>query len=62
MSHERQAQWTHRLERLHALGERFTATHHYDRAYETYLTIQHVYACWADEMFSSQRWHDGRCS
>jgi hypothetical protein len=53
MSHERQAQWTHRLERLHALRERLAAAHHYDRAYEAYLTIQHVYDRWADEMFGS---------
>ncbi|GEO18878.1 hypothetical protein [Microvirga aerophila] len=51
MSHERQAQWTHRLERLHALRERLTAANHYDRAYKAYLTIQHVYDRWADEMF-----------
>ena len=55
MSRERQAQWTHRLERLHALRERFTAAHHYDRAYEVYLTIQHVYDRWADEMFCTRR-------
>jgi hypothetical protein len=55
MSHERRAQWTQRLERLYALRERFTASHRYDRAYETYLTIQHVYDRWADEMFCSHR-------
>jgi hypothetical protein len=55
MSHERQAQWTHRLERLHALRERFTAAHYYVRAYDTYLIIQHVYDRWADEMFRSPR-------
>jgi hypothetical protein len=55
MSRERQTQWTHRLERLHALRERFTATRHYDRAYEAYLTIQRVYDRWADEMFCSHR-------
>jgi hypothetical protein len=55
MSHERQAQWTHRVERLHSLRDRFTAAHYYDRAYESYLTIQHVYDRWADEMFRSTR-------
>jgi len=55
MSRERQAQWTHRLERLHTLKELFTAAHQYDRAYETYLIIQHVYDRWAGEMFCSPR-------
>jgi hypothetical protein len=55
MSHERQAQWTHRLERLHALRERLTAANRYDRAYKAYLTIQHVYDRWADEMFCLHR-------
>ena len=55
MSHERQAQWTHRLERLHSLRDRFTTAHYYDRAYESHLTIQHVYDRWADEMFRSTR-------
>ncbi len=55
MSRERQAQWTHRLERLHALRERFTTAHRYDRAYAAYLIIQHVYDLWADEMFHSPR-------
>lgn len=55
MSHDRQAQWTHRLERLHALRERYTAARHYERAYETYLIIQHVYDRWADEVFRSTR-------
>lgn len=55
MSHERQTQWTHRLERLHTLRERFTAAHYYARAYDTYLIIQHVYDRWADEMFAAAR-------
>ncbi len=55
MSRERQTQWTHRLERLHALRERLTAVHHYSRAYKAYLIIQHVYDRWADEMFRSHR-------
>ena len=54
MSLERKTQWTHRLEHLHALRERFLAAHQYDRAYETYLTIQHAYDLWADEMFHSR--------
>jgi hypothetical protein len=54
MSHNRKTQWTHRLERLHALRERFTAAHQYARAYETFLTIQHAYDLWADEMFRSR--------
>jgi hypothetical protein len=55
MSRERQAQWTRRLEWLHALREQLTAAHRHDRAYETYLIIQHVYDRWADEMFCSPR-------
>ena len=55
MSRERQAQWTHRLDRLHALRERFTQAHQYDRAYKAYLTVQHVYDRWADEVFASHR-------
>jgi len=54
MSHERQAQWSHRLERLRALRERFAGAHHDGRAYETYLIIQHVHDRWGDEMFCSQ--------
>ncbi len=54
MSHERKTQWTHRLEHLHALQERFLAARRYDRAYETYLIIQHAYDLWADEMFHSR--------
>ena len=55
MSHERRAQWTHRLDRLHALRERFLAAHRYDRAYKVYLAIQHVYDRWADEVFRARR-------
>jgi hypothetical protein len=55
MSRERRAQWTHRLERLHALRERFTTAYRYDRAYKAYLAIQHVYDRWAGEMFCSPR-------
>jgi hypothetical protein len=45
MSRERQAQRSHRLERLHALRERFTTAHRYNRAYAAYLTIQRLYDC-----------------
>ena len=54
MSRERKTQWTHRLEHLHALRERFLAARRYDRAYETYLTIQHADDLWVDEMFHSR--------
>lgn len=55
MSRDRQAQWSHRLERLHALRDRFATARRYDRAYEAYLVIQHVYDRWAGEMFCSPR-------
>ena len=55
MPRERQAQWAHRLERLHALRERFTIARRYDPAYVAYLTIQRLYDRWADEMIYSQR-------
>jgi hypothetical protein len=55
MSHERQAQWTSRLERLRGLRERFVTARRYDRAYQVYLAIQHVYDRWADEVFRAQR-------
>ena len=55
MSHHRQAQWTQRLDRLRALRERFVAARRYDRAYEVYLSIQHVYDRWAGEVFRAQR-------
>ena len=53
VSRERQAQWTHRLERLHSLRERLTVAHRYDRAYKAYLAVQHVYDRWAEEMFGA---------
>ena len=55
MSHERQAQWTYRLDRLRALRERLVAARRYDRAYKVYLAIQHVYDRWADEVFRARR-------
>ena len=57
MSHQRQAQWTHRLQRLQALRDRFTGSGRYDRAYKAYLAVQHVYERWADEVFASARTH-----
>jgi hypothetical protein len=54
MSHQRRTQLTRRLEYLLAMQERFWAAHQYDRAYETYLTIQHAYDLWADEVFRSR--------
>ena len=55
MSNERQAQWTHRLDRLRALREHFLAARRYDRAYKVYLVIQHLYDRWAGEVFRTQR-------
>jgi hypothetical protein len=55
MSYERQAQWTHRLDRLHALRDHFVVTRRYDRAYKVYLAIQHVYDRWAGEVFRAPR-------
>jgi len=55
MSRERQAQWSHRLERLQALRERFTCAHQYERAYKAYLAVQRLYDRWADEVFAAAR-------
>ena len=55
MSQERQAQWTHRLDHLHSLRDRFVVAHRYDRAYKVYLAIQHLYDRWADEVFRARR-------
>jgi hypothetical protein len=55
MSHERQEQWSHRLDRLRDLREGFLAARRYDRAYKVYLAIQHVYDRWAGEVFRAQR-------
>ncbi len=55
MSHQRQAQWTHRLERLQALRERFACAHRYDRAYKAYRLVQHLYDRWANEVFAAPR-------
>ncbi len=55
MSHERQAQWAHRLEHLNALRDRFTSAGRYERAYKAHLIAQLVYDRWADEVFASCR-------
>jgi hypothetical protein len=55
MSRERQAQWTHRLQHLEALRERFTGAGRYDRAYKAYRVAQHVYDRWAHEVFAAAR-------
>jgi hypothetical protein len=52
MSRERQAQWSHRLERLKALQERFARANRYDRAYKAHLAVQYLYDRWADEVFA----------
>ncbi len=55
MSQHRQTQWIGRLDRLHALRDRFVETSRYDRAHKAHLAIQHVYDRWADEVFAGQR-------
>jgi len=55
MSRERQAQWTHRLQHLEALRERFTGAGRYDRAYKAYRVAQYVYDRWAHEVFAAAR-------
>ncbi len=55
MSHQRQAQWTHRLQQLQALRDRLTGAGRYDRAYRAHLAVQHVYDRWADEVFAAAR-------
>ncbi len=55
MSHQRQAQWTDRLQRLQALRDRLTGAGRYDRAYKAHLIVQHLYERWADEVFATAR-------
>jgi hypothetical protein len=55
MSHERQEQWSHRLDRLRGLQESFVAARRYDRAYKVHLAIQQVYDRWAGEVFRAHR-------
>ena len=55
MSHQRQAQWSHRLQRIQALRAHLTGAGQYDRAYEAYLVAQHAYDRWADEVFVAAR-------
>ncbi len=54
MSHQRQSQWSHRLQRLQTLQERFTTAGKYDRAYRAHLIVQHIYERWADEVFATR--------
>ena len=53
MSHQRQAQWSCRLQRIHALQARFSALGQYKRAHKAYLLAQHLYdrACHAGRGF-----------
>jgi hypothetical protein len=53
MSHDRHAPWSNSLDRLKALRARFTSSGRYDRAYKTYLAVQHAYERWADEVFAA---------
>ena len=55
MSHQRQAQWTHRLQQLQALRDRLTEAGRYDRAYKAHQIVQHLYDRWADEVFATAR-------
>ena len=55
MSHQRQAQWTHRLQRLQMLRDRLTGAGQYDRACKAHLIVQHLYERWADEVFATAR-------
>lgn len=55
MSHQRQAQWTHRLRHIQALRDRFRGAGRYDRAYRAHLALQQVYDRWAQEVFSAAR-------
>ena len=55
MSHQRQAQWNYRLQRIQALEARLRRAGQYDRAYEAYLMAQHLYDRWADEVFAAAR-------
>ena len=55
MSHQRQTQWSHRLQQLNAMRERYMRVGRYDRAHKAYLAAQHVYERWADEVFAAPR-------
>lgn len=55
MSHQRQTQWSHRLQQLQVLRERYMGAGQYDRAYKAHLAAQHVYERWADEVFAVPR-------
>jgi len=53
MSQQRQAQWSHRLQQIQALQERFTGVGRYDRAHKAHRVAQHVYDRWAQEVFAA---------
>ena len=53
MSQQRQAQWSHRLQQIQALQERFTGVGRYDRAHKAHRVVQHVYDRWAQEVFAA---------
>ena len=53
MSHQRQAQWSHRLQRIQTLRAQLTKAGQYDRADEAYRVAQHMYDRWADEVFAA---------
>ena len=55
MSHQRQAVWSDRLQRVQALRARFAAAGQYDRAYAAYRIAQHAYNRWADEVIAAAR-------
>lgn len=55
MLHQRQAQWTSRLQQVQALRERFKGAGRYDRAYKAHCVAQHVYDRWAREVFAAAR-------
>jgi predicted NAD/FAD-binding protein len=55
MSRQRQTQWSHRLQQLQTLRERFTTVGRYDRAHKAHLVLQHVYERWANEVFAAPR-------
>jgi hypothetical protein len=55
MSHQRQAQWTHRLQQIQALRERYAGSGQYDRAHKAHLVAHRGYERWAYEVFAAHR-------
>ena len=53
MSHHRQSQWSHRLQQLQALRERYSGAGRYDWADKAHLLMQRLYDRWADEVFAT---------